>query len=154
MFAVLMIGLLSAQLVHLVQQRDIVDRQLEIAEAQRDTVLNVLEGGRDLGAEVQDRLPGARAGLRRAERMALAAIEDVDATRGLVGETLAVTEDTRAIAADTRDIGAEGVGLTRELTDLQRRALSILEQSLAIQRETLTHVRSLDRKTGGPLPAP
>lgn len=35
----------------------------------------------------------------------------------------------------------------------QQRSVRLLFQSLAIQRETLSHTRSIDRKTGGELPA-
>lgn len=36
---------------------------------------------------------------------------------------------------------------------IQRRSLRLLERSLAVQEETLRHARSIDRKTGGELPA-
>jgi hypothetical protein len=51
----------------------------------------------------------------------------------------------------TRDMTRESLAIQRELLALQRRSLAVLEESLAIQRETLVHTRNIDRKTG---PAP
>ena len=172
-FGLLMVGLLAAQLVTIVQQRDITDRQREIAQAQRDTTLGLLEDGRDLAAAVQERLPALRGTARRADgllRSTAPLVDDLnrfDAGRALAAagtlaaqladqdRALAAIADidaTRAIAGETRDIAGAGLEVQRELLAIQRRTIGVLEESLAIQRETLTHVRSLDRKTGGTLP--
>ena len=54
--------------------------------------------------------------------------------------TLKVQRQTRAVQKETRAI--------------QKQTLVIQQRLLAIQEEALVHIRSIDRKTGGPAPAP
>jgi hypothetical protein len=58
---------------------------------------------------------------------------------GQLGCALRFVPDIRALLVDVRRLNAT--------------TLATLRQSLAVQRETLTHVRSLDEKTLGPAPA-
>jgi hypothetical protein len=60
-------------------------------------------------------------------------------------------------AADThagRGIAGESLERLKHSEAIQTRTLAILEQSLAIQQQSLQHIESIDRKTGGSLPAP
>lgn len=182
LFGLLMLALLSSQVVLLLDQRRLIDRQTTIAEAQRDTVLNVLEGGRDLTGALEDRLPA----LRRTAGQAGALLDETrplvqelgrfDAARALASAGAlaaelaegrraveavdrvnallreAATYDTLADIDATRGLTAESLRLQRTLLATQERALAILEESLAVQRETLVHARSIDRKTGPALP--
>jgi hypothetical protein len=66
--------------------------------------------------------------------------EDVHASRGMLGQSLAIQR--------------QSLETQRKALALQEQALAILRQSHAIQQETLNHARSIDNKTGGPLPTP
>jgi hypothetical protein len=95
--------------------------------------------------------------------------ETATLTRRLL-ETGAVERGARAAEQAARAAARidEVIALQREAVTLQRRSLAInrrslaiqdrtqaiLLESLGIQRQTLTHAESIDRKTGGPAPAP
>ena len=51
-----------------------------------------------------------------------------------------------------RDINSESLATQRATLELTERIQALFVESLAVQRETLGRVRSLDRKTGGPVP--
>jgi hypothetical protein len=113
--------------------RVLVGRSLPVVDALR----HLLPGASALVPELRALLPELRAVLPRATRF-LAETE----RRGLLRR------------AD------EAISATLHLESLQSRALrlqvrqvGVQEETLAIQREALVHIRSLDRKTGGQLPA-
>jgi hypothetical protein len=56
------------------------------------------------------------------------------------------------IQAETLAVQKRSVDIQDTTLATQRRALRVLLRSLAFQREALIHVRSIDRKTGGPAP--
>jgi hypothetical protein len=88
--------------------------------------------------------------------------EAVPALRGtrqliaaILGRDMITTlERTAADGHAARGIAGESLAILRRSEGIQKQTLGILQQSLAIQRETLKHAESLDRKTGGSLPAP
>lgn len=53
-----------------------------------------------------------------------------------------------------KQILAETLDVQRATYGTQRQTLAILQRSLTAQEEALVHVRSIDRKTGGPAPTP
>lgn len=56
------------------------------------------------------------------------------------------------IQTETLAVQRHSAELQESTLATQRRALRVLLQSLTVQREALKHVRSIDRKTGGPVP--
>jgi hypothetical protein len=94
-------------------------------------------------------------------------------TRELVSEAVPAARDTQRLvaailgrnmigtleqaAADghaARGIAGESMDIQRRTLRIQQQSLRILRKSLAIQQATLQHAESIDRKTGGTLPAP
>lgn len=65
--------------------------------------------------------------------------------RGLVPEIRTLLADSLSVQRETLDRAGQGL---RE----QQRALRVLRRSLAVQEQSLRHIQSLDRKTGGELP--
>jgi hypothetical protein len=82
----------------------------------------------------------------RGARQLIAAVFD----RDMIG----TLESTAADVHASRGIAGESLAIQRRSEGIARRTLAILEQSLEIQRATLHHAESIDRKTGGGLPAP
>lgn len=78
-----------------------------------------------------------------------------DLIEGLRGSAF-IPRTLRAADAvpEMRLILAETLGVQRSTRNIQKRTLAIQRELLAIQREALVHIRSIDRKTAGPLPAP
>jgi hypothetical protein len=71
---------------------------------------------------------------------------DAHASRGIAGDTHALTR--RSVEIQERSLRVQERSL-----GIQERTLAILEQSLGIQEQTRVHAESIDRKTGGTLPA-
>ena len=71
---------------------------------------------------------------------------------------IASIEDAGVIDATARAARAaphfmeESLRIQRETRELQRQSLAVQRETLAIQKEALAHIRSIDRKTGGPAP--
>jgi hypothetical protein len=79
------------------------------------------------------------------------------ADAGLAGDGFArllrAFPDVPALLRSQRRILQISTSTQREQLAVSKRTLGVLTESLAIQRETLEHARSLDRKTGGTVPA-
>jgi hypothetical protein len=88
-------------------------------------------------------------GLRDSEFIprTLRAADLVPVMKEILAETLEVQRST--LATQRRTLGTQ-----RETLDIQKQTLAVLTRSLAVQEEALVHVRSIDRKTGGPAPEP
>lgn len=106
----------------------------------------IAEGGRLAAALRRAGAPGAiaqtgnlAAALARGNRL----VELTDRTDRVLRELeqAQTIDDVRRVA-----------GIAAELLSLQRRALAVQRETLAVQKEALVHIRSLDRKTGGPAP--
>jgi hypothetical protein len=69
-------------------------------------------------------------------------------------DLISTLERTAADAHASRGIAGETLAIQRRTESIQTQTLAILRQSLEIQRATLQHAESIDRKTGGSLPAP
>ena len=67
-------------------------------------------------------------------------------------EETGVIDATARAARRTPDFMDEILRIQRETRDLQRQSLAVQKETLAIQKEALVHIRSIDRKTGGPAP--
>jgi ABC-type transporter Mla subunit MlaD len=113
--------------------RVLVGRSLPVVDALR----HFLPGASALVPELRALLPELRALLPRAARF--------------LGETERRALLRRAGQAITATLDLEA--LQRRSLRLQERQLGVLGETLTIQREALVHIRSLDRKTGGQLPA-
>jgi hypothetical protein len=86
-------------------------------------------------------------------------------TQALAREGFPVLDDLRAadlasVLPQTRRAVEEAPPLIRRLLDVQLETLSVQKRSLraqlttlAIQRQALKHIESIDRKTGGTVPA-
>jgi ABC-type transporter Mla subunit MlaD len=105
------------------------------------------EGGRlvtlvDLGTDLIE-------GLRDSEFIprTLRAADAVPEMRLILAETLGVQRATLRTQRRT-------LGVQRQTRDIQVQTLDIQKRLLAIQEEALVHIRSIDRKTGGTVPAP
>jgi hypothetical protein len=94
-------------------------------------------------------------GLRDSEFIprTLRAADVVPGMAAILRETLEVQRAVLAIQRDTLSTQLRSYRINRKNRRTQKRSLAILERSLAIQEESLTHIRSIDRKTGGPAPA-
>jgi hypothetical protein len=57
-------------------------------------------------------------------------------------------------AARAADVAPRMLEIQRRILVVQTRALARLDRMLAVARETERHAESIDRKTGGQLPAP
>jgi hypothetical protein len=76
---------------------------------------------------------------------------------GFVGRTLRAADLVPYMARVLRlSLGVQRVTLEtqRRTLAIQDRSLRVQLRTLAIQREALRHIRSIDRKTGGPVPPP
>lgn len=159
-----------------------IDHQRRIAKSQGESVEQLLDRTRAAESALRPTLEEARRigpPLERAGRAAATTISAADPlVRGLVaadapgavrrGDALAVRtmqlfdELARLEVAPalTRldllprlvELQERSVSLQADSLSVQRETLAILGRSLAVQEETLVHARSLDRKTGGPLP--
>lgn len=76
----------------------------------------------------------------------------VERARSILERTYPTLRSSLRIQRDTRGLQRTAVGLQRQSLDIQRRTLDALGQTLDIARETLAHVESIDRKTGGTVP--
>jgi hypothetical protein len=154
------LGVFTAQLVFIVQQRQLIDSQLGVAKRQEDRARPVLSTANALLGSPEEALTAARragAALTTLQRVLRAALDE-----DLVGTTTrALRRAPELLAAVDKAVGVldRTYPTLRESLDVQRRTLAILEQSLAIQgetrdiaRQTLTHTESIDRKTGGTAP--
>jgi hypothetical protein len=68
-----------------------------------------------------------------------------------------LTDRATRLIADLERAGTVGdvdrvSGDVREALAILRRSLAVQNETLAIQREALVHIRSIDQKTGGPIP--
>jgi hypothetical protein len=119
------------------------------------------------------RLPAIARAVQALAQFALPALDAATTVSGQVlhrnrlARALDATNDLLAEVrgADLVDIsaraGREAPRLMRRLIKIQlvtlrvqRRSLSAQVKTLGIQREALVHIKSIDRKTGGPVPAP
>lgn len=67
-------------------------------------------------------------------------------------EDAGVVDSTARAARRAPEFMDELLRIQRQTLEVQRRTLRVQEQTLAVQREALTHIRSIDRKTGGSAP--
>lgn len=63
-----------------------------------------------------------------------------------------ILAETREIQRSTLSTQVRSLRTQRSSRRVQKRTLAILTRSLAVQEQALVHVRSIDRKTGGPAP--
>lgn len=84
----------------------------------------------------------------------LRAADLVPEMRRILAETLDIQRMTLVTQRETLGTQRQTLAIQRESRDLQRQTFAILQRSLAVQEEALVHVRSIDRKTGGPAAAP
>lgn len=173
------LGLLATlMLVIFLVQLAAIDHQRRIADRQEERTVALIDAGREQVRQIRPIVAGARELAPRARRFAVDAealvrtgvplfeeLAAADVQRALVVTTELVTEAIRRDLVDNvarvpelvalqRELVAlqrELIGLQRELLALQRSSHGILRESLGVQRESLRHVRSLDRKTGGPV---
>jgi hypothetical protein len=78
-------------------------------------------------------------------------------SQNLVGKAVdshRILENLLAIQLETLETQKESLRTQRRSLDVQIRTTRKLSESLGIQRNTLDHVRSIDRKTGGEFPPP
>lgn len=178
-FGVLMIGLLAAQVVLIEHQRELIKRQKVVGEAQRATVLGLLEGGRDALPALRKGARGANALLEDARPLArdlrplttdartlvremnLRDTPEAIESAGALAETLLrgdrfvsmIDRTDRVLSQlERNEFVPETLRIQRELLTIQRQTFAILQESLAVQKETRDSARSLDRKTGGTPP--
>jgi hypothetical protein len=193
-FAVLMCGILAAQLVTVRQQKAIQVHQEDLATRLNEVGVPVLRDSRVLVEDAVRRREEIRAAAHRADalvretRPLVGDLRDARAGQAIAQTGQLATELRRAHAAGAiAEVGNLAAGLARgqrlvELTDratrliaaleragtvgdvdrmsgdvrqalaILRQSLSIQTETLAVQREALQHIRSLDQKTGGPLP--
>ena len=67
-------------------------------------------------------------------------------------ERSGVIADAARAAERTPEFMDAILRIQRETRELQRQSLAVQRETLAIQKEALTHIRSIDNKTGGPAP--
>jgi chaperonin cofactor prefoldin len=122
----------------------------------------VADDGVDVSAAL-DRLPNLALSAQRLAAAALPAAQSADAVLQAAEDQDLVTRavESRFILGELLEVQRETLETQREtLTvqirslETQRRAVRKLGRSLGIQRSTLKHVRSIDRKTGGPIAPP
>ena len=174
-FGVLMIALLAVNNVQIGGQLRIVKQQLDF-QAKNDPLVRDL---RPLAEDARESLPRAKrdaraaAALVRATRPLVGDLDQVDvadvlsATGSLAQGLSARNRLVRLVDRSDRliaeiessrllrrapEVMEELLRIQRETRDLQRQSLAIQRETLAIQKEALVHIRSVDRKTGGPAP--
>lgn len=169
LFAVLLVALLGLNNLQIGAQLKVVEQQRDF-QAQADPLVR---DGRILADDLRDRLPQVKRDARDSARLVRESrplVQDVHplvaelrealpdvrtASRrapGFMETALAILQDTRALLRDALDVQRNTRELQREALRLQRASLAVQQETLAIQKEALGHIRSLDRKTGGPLP--
>src|SRR3954468_21131257 len=160
--AVLLLGLLTAQLLVLHTQYKTARKQLILQAELVRPAQPLLRSARDgqLHATVED----LRAFLDAARPLTRDAPPALRAARQVAEQTLdtrlvprlaratAHVENLLARSRQTVAIGRRSLRIQRDTLAIQRQALTILQQSMDIQRQTLAHAESLDRKTGGTTP--
>jgi hypothetical protein len=153
--AVLLLGLLTAQLLVLHTQYKTARKQLILQAELVRPVQPLLHSARDgeLHATVED----LRAFLDAARPLTRDAPPALRATRQVAEQTLDAQLVPRLARATARvdDLlrrSSQAVGIGRDSLAVQRQSLTILQQSMDIQRQTLAHAESVDRKTGGTAP--
>jgi hypothetical protein len=164
-FAALQIGLLAMNVLGIGRQKELLQRQLGLAEQSYDATRPAVQDARRLLDDARDRLPQTRRRARDAARL-------VEVSAPLVadlrqnGRLVALVDHTQRLLdqlerAGTVEAIRDARGVMHQLLSIQRRTLSAQLQALEVQRATLTtqqqalgHIRSLDRKTGGQLPTP
>ena len=182
-FAVVQIGLLTFQAVDIERQRREVSHQRrDLDRVQIALRPRLRELDRELGPLLDDVDP-LRDGARRADSLvrglretdapsAIAAAgrlalqltqrdrlaDFVDRADRLVARaerqgTVEDVDELRRLTVELLDIQRRAYETNRSSLATQRRTEGLLRESLAIQRQTLVHIRSIDRKTGGPAPA-
>ena len=165
--------LLTTQVILLVLMLTTLQSSHEHIRAQDRKITALFDGTKPLLDEAEPLAKRAREAIgplaRRGDEIAIAT--DVLpglalATRELAAEATPalgrlprLADLTEASLPELRRITAESLeiqkrSLTRQDDSLvtQRRSLRILRRSLAIQEQSLRHIQSLDRKTGGELP--
>lgn len=174
----IVVGLLSTQVVLLVQQKALIDHQESIAERQAERTLPLLRTADALLGDGDALRTGARragslvADLRRADLPELADVTVRELQRlpeavALLHRTVGLLESTHSTLGRSYVTQRRVLARTDTAVDLQRASLAILRRSLAVQEQTLdvarrtmtaaeraaTSAESIDRKTGGPVPA-
>ena len=182
-FAVVQIGLLTFQAVDIERQRrEVAHQRRDLDRVQIALRPRLRELDRELGPLLDDVDP-LRDGARRADSLvrglretdapsAIAAAgrlalqltqrdrlaDFVDRADRLVARaerqgTVEDVDELRRLTVELLDIQRRAYETNRSSLATQRRTEGLLRESLAIQRQTLVHIRSIDRKTGGPAPA-
>ena len=182
-FAVVQIGLLTFQAVDIERQRREVSHQRrDLDRVQIALRPRLRELDRELGPLLDDVDP-LRDGARRADSLvrglretdapsAIAAagrlalqLTQRDRLADFVGRadrlvaraerqgTVEDVDELRRLTVELLGIQRRAYETNRSSLATQRRTEGLLRESLAIQRQTLVHIRSIDRKTGGPAPA-
>jgi hypothetical protein len=106
-------------------------------------------------AEATERLPmlvRATEALAREGIPVLSDIRAADLAR-VLPETRRAVEETPPLIRRLLDIQLATLDVQRVTLDIQRRSLHTQLTTLGIQREALRHIESIDRKTGGTVPA-
>ena len=156
--AVLLLGLLAAQLVFIAQQRGIVDHQRDIAKRQAERSAPVLgaaealigdpEAIRAAAAEAGQTLQRLRGVLRRTPEL----LADVNRAVAILQRTHPTLRASLEIQQDTRSLTSESLDVQRRSLDVQRQVLAIGTELRDITRQVLVHAESIDSKTGGTAP--
>jgi hypothetical protein len=154
-FGVLMIALLALNNLQIGAQLAVVEQQRDF-QAQADPLVR---DGRILAEDARDRLPQVKRDARAAAALIRATRPLVTDAEPLVGELREALPDVRTASRRAPGFMEQALALLREAREIQRESRELQRQSLAVQRETLaiqkealTHIRSIDRKTGGPAP--
>lgn len=128
-------------------------KQSELYPLQKRTARNALPVLHAAGDAIEEINPAMR-GTRR-----LAALVFSRDVVGTLEQTATDVHVSRAMFGRSLQLQEESIAVQRQSLEMQRRSLAIQEQALAIlqqsrgiQDETLQHARSIDNKTGGPLP--
>jgi hypothetical protein len=159
----LMIALLAINNLQIAAQLKVVEQQRDF-QAQADPLVR---DGRILAQDLRDRLPQARRDARAAAalvRDTRPLVADVEPLVGELSEALPAIRTASRRAPGFMESALEllrnALDVQRNTRELQREALRVNRESLAVQRETLaiqkealTHIRSIDQKTGGTAPA-
>ncbi|HVL97164.1 MAG TPA: hypothetical protein VM266_15010 [Solirubrobacteraceae bacterium] len=182
-FAVVQIGLLTFQAVDIERQRrEVAHQRRDLDRVQIALRPRLRELDRELGPLLDDVDP-LRDGARRADSLvrglretdapsAIAAagrlalqLTQRDRLADFVGRadrlvaraerqgTVEDVDELRRLTVELLGIQRPAYETNRSSLATQRRTEGLLRESLAIQRQTLVHIRSIDRKTGGPAPA-
>lgn len=159
-FGALLLALLAGQFLFIVQQRQIVDQQRDIAVRQERRAAPVLDATRALIGSGED-IRGAAARADRAlgvTAQVLRSVRDTGLVRG-TGRFLQAALDQDLVGVTTRALRRTpeivsvlerayptlraSLDVQLDTRGMQRRSLAIQEQSLAVQRETLGLSREL-----------